>query len=995
MKAVRLMAIALLTSLAAILVFSSAAGHRLAHESPTVIFDYDVTNDYGILFADEFERLGGAEALGYPASYRFRLDDGFVYQVTQGALLQWRPEVRKAYLGNTFEMLEKAGYDQWLLDTKGIPLPIKEDGSGGDWNKARQTRLAWLTNENIKAKYLANPNPEGIASWSEARAIELYGLPMSYPEKHGPFVSQRFQRVAFQLWVDEVEGMPAVGTVVRVLGGDLLKEACLVPSHALAPAERSSCASSTITLPKFTLAPLSSAFTLPGLSLGSPPASNPPPASDPPPSKGSSDPPPQSDQPRSDPTQVPDPPQQQDPPQEQDPPKQQDPPQQQDPPSPTIEISGLGTSMRVGTSTSFTVNATNLDSSKSYSIQVSTSNSNLGFDGGCTDQQEDATVSAGDTSHTSTLTLRACTTGGGIVTATLLHDGASVDTDTHSLTVTTPPRVVTPPTPAIRIAGLVSTMERGDNAPFTVTASNLVSSASYDIQVSTNNANVGFDAGCADQEDDVTVPAGDTSHTSTFTLHACSTAGGIVTATLLSDGQEIASNAQNVTVNGPALALEGLVESMEAGESVTFTLRASSLDSSISYRIQVGINFDAIGFSSDCVDFAKNFTVPANSASHTETLTLYACASGAARLAAYLYVDNRQVAQAWQDVTVSVPPPKIEISDLVSSFTEGETERFEVTADKLDSSETYKILLTSSNGAVGFHAYCSIDRDERSVPANRTSYSFSPRLKACATPGATVKATLLLADDTEVISATQYVTVQPDLSPKIAMWGFFGIYKVGAGHSPFTVSASHLDSSKTYKIKMTMEDDESGDRIGISFDSGCSQQEKEIAVPAGRTSYTEQLNLEACDATSGTVTAKLLFADGSEVDSARNIATNNVTVGQDIRPRLYGPNNVTRGSSKKLGFTLAGLDSTRTYTVLFETSAAGLGFNSNCSVKSATKSVTGKTYYTVTAEDFTGSDTLYGCTGAGGRVTAKVYVGGSVQPNPHRTEYHTVSVRNN
>ena len=83
------------------------------------------------------------------------------------------------------------------------------------------------------------------------------------------------------------------------------------------------------------------------------------------------------------------------------------------------------------------MNATNLDSLKSYSIQVSTSNSNLGFDGGCTDQQEDATVPAGDTSHTSTLTLRACSTGGGIVTATLLHDGASVDTDTHSITVTT------------------------------------------------------------------------------------------------------------------------------------------------------------------------------------------------------------------------------------------------------------------------------------------------------------------------------------------------------------------------------------------------------------------------------------------------------------------------------------------------------------------------------------------------------------------------------
>ena len=75
--------------------------------------------------------------------------------------------------------------------------------------------------------------------------------------------------------------------------------------------------------------------------------------------------------------------------------------------------------MRVGTSTSFSVIATNLDSSKSYSIQVSTSNTNLGFTadaptaGGC-DRP------AGDTSHTSTLTLRACSTGGGIVTATLL-----------------------------------------------------------------------------------------------------------------------------------------------------------------------------------------------------------------------------------------------------------------------------------------------------------------------------------------------------------------------------------------------------------------------------------------------------------------------------------------------------------------------------------------------------------------------------------------------
>ncbi|GEM_PF-5014689 len=48
-----------------------------------------------------------------------------------------------------------------------------------------------------------------------------------------------FQRVAFQKWVDPIEGMPEPGTVVRVLGGDLLKEAGLVPQGAMEPEERS------------------------------------------------------------------------------------------------------------------------------------------------------------------------------------------------------------------------------------------------------------------------------------------------------------------------------------------------------------------------------------------------------------------------------------------------------------------------------------------------------------------------------------------------------------------------------------------------------------------------------------------------------------------------------------------------------------------------------------------------------------------------------------
>ncbi len=237
MKFGRWLIMAVLASFTAVLLVSSVAGQGLKGANSAVIFDYEVTNDGGILFADEFDRLGGVDTLGYPASYRFELD-GFTYQVTQRALLQWRSNIGVAYLGNIFEMLEHAGLDQWLLESKGIPLPIKDDGSNGDWNKARETRLSWLTNEQIKAKFLANPNPDAISDWNEDSAINLYGLPMSMPERHGPFISQRFQRVAFQLWVDEVAGSPAPGTVIGVLAGDLLKEAGLVPPEGLNVAER-------------------------------------------------------------------------------------------------------------------------------------------------------------------------------------------------------------------------------------------------------------------------------------------------------------------------------------------------------------------------------------------------------------------------------------------------------------------------------------------------------------------------------------------------------------------------------------------------------------------------------------------------------------------------------------------------------------------------------------------------------------------------------------
>ncbi len=168
------------------------------------------------------QRLGGVSAIGYPASQVWEGEDGFNYQVTQGALLQWS-QATGVRLGNTFQILEAAGLDGWLL-TVGVPRPIKDDGSN-NLDEAVAIRMGWLTQSDIADRY----RDAGSA------AVELFGLPMSQPQRFGPFIAQRFQRVAFQYWVESVPGMPPAGSVSVVLGGDLLKEAGLVPPAARLP----------------------------------------------------------------------------------------------------------------------------------------------------------------------------------------------------------------------------------------------------------------------------------------------------------------------------------------------------------------------------------------------------------------------------------------------------------------------------------------------------------------------------------------------------------------------------------------------------------------------------------------------------------------------------------------------------------------------------------------------------------------------------------------
>src|SRR5438552_101386 len=145
--------------------FSEASG-----QGP--VSGYSISDDGAQAFFAEFDRLGGVEALGYPASRRFE-QGGFVHQATQKFLLQWRPELGRVVFANSFDVLSAAGRDDWLQRERGIPPPADWSGDRGlPWDQVVARHLALLDRSApLRAAYLATPDP-----------VETFGLPQSYAD---------------------------------------------------------------------------------------------------------------------------------------------------------------------------------------------------------------------------------------------------------------------------------------------------------------------------------------------------------------------------------------------------------------------------------------------------------------------------------------------------------------------------------------------------------------------------------------------------------------------------------------------------------------------------------------------------------------------------------------------------------------------------------------------------------------------------------------------
>ena len=170
-------------------------------------------------------------------------------------------------------------------------------------------------------------------------------------------------------------------------------------------------------------------------------------------------------------------------------------------------------------------------------------------------------------------------------------------------------RITSTAPPAVEITGLVSEMEESESDGFTVSVSDLVSTSSYSIRVTTDGTSTGFDSDCNDLQEDVAVTSGNTSHSTTLTLHGCASPGGTVTAELLTGGAPVVRAMRTVTVTPSLLSgltLSGVDIGTFAPASRNYvarvanrveetTVTATASDDGATYQVKLGGVLDEDG----------------------------------------------------------------------------------------------------------------------------------------------------------------------------------------------------------------------------------------------------------------------------------------------------------------------------------------------------------------------------------------------------------------
>ena len=208
-------------------------GHHFRQGSGTLDSGYEVRDIGSAQWWSAFRRAGGSSALGYPVSRPYAGAGGFRYQAFQRGLLQWSPLSGFVAPTNVMENLDAAGMTNWLLHWKGVPLP--ESDGAASFAESLAIRETWLTHEPIREVWSSNPDLVRFVTWAADDTIARWGLPMSHPQRIGPYIAQRFQRGVLQHWQDTAEGLPSPLVVTSALVGSMVVDAGLVPPEARLP----------------------------------------------------------------------------------------------------------------------------------------------------------------------------------------------------------------------------------------------------------------------------------------------------------------------------------------------------------------------------------------------------------------------------------------------------------------------------------------------------------------------------------------------------------------------------------------------------------------------------------------------------------------------------------------------------------------------------------------------------------------------------------------
>ena len=203
----------------------------------------------------------------------------------------------------------------------------------------------------------------------------------------------------------------------------------------------------------------------------------------------------------------------------------------------------------------------------------------------------------------------------------------------------------------ITITNLPARMAKDDLAEFTVEVTDTPEIGDVEIVVeafggagntsSATASDIGFNTDCTDIDETDSVASDVSSHTATFTLHACDAQynqGGIISAYLTNNGMRISDIFEADVIVTPIVTITGFRSPAYPSEEIEFTVQVSDIAKSRSYSIEVtaygaenttsSTTDSDLGFNSGCstVEESDSFTTGVGaSPEHAESYTLRMC----------------------------------------------------------------------------------------------------------------------------------------------------------------------------------------------------------------------------------------------------------------------------------------------------------------------------------------------------------------------------------